>query len=167
MVKQNYQIQQINKTKTAMAIMKNKPISLKFSTEVIANIKGKRIDKSIKYLQRILNHEEFLPLRKYNKKIGHKKGDSKGFTKIGRYPKRVLEAFIELLETVTANADYKGMDSENLLIMHMFASKGFSRVGYQSQGRIAGKRRQKKSTHLEIVVMDAGWWLKNILSNKA
>ncbi|MAG18036.1 MAG: 50S ribosomal protein L22 [Candidatus Diapherotrites archaeon] len=155
MVKKTMQVQKINSKKTAQAMMKNKPVSLKYSTEIISNIKGKRVDKSLAWLQRIINEEEFLPLRKYNKKIGHKKGASKGFTKIGRYPKRCLTAFVELLESVQANADYKGLDSENLLITHMFASQGFQRASYQSQGRISGKRRQNKSTHLEIVVMEA------------
>ncbi|MCR4335893.1 MAG: 50S ribosomal protein L22 [archaeon] len=155
MVKKTMQIQKINSKKTAQAMMKNKPVSLKYSVEIMSNIKGKRIDKSLAWLQRIINEEEFLPLRKYNKKIGHKKGDSKGFTKIGRYPKRCLAAFVELLESVQANADYKGLDSENLLITHVFASQGFQRTSYQSQGRISGKRRQSKSAHLEIVVMEA------------
>jgi len=96
-----------------------------------------------------------LPLRKYNKKIGHKKGEAKLFSKIGRYPKRTLKAFVEILNTVQANADYKGLDSENLIITHMFASQGFQRTSYQSQGRISGKRRKNKSVHLEVVVMEA------------
>ena len=155
MVKKEYQIQGINPKKIASVMMKNKPVSLKYSREVISNIKGKRVDKVMPWLKRILEHEEFLPLRKYNKKVAHRKGDSRGMTKIGRFPKRTIEAFIELLESVKSNADYKGLDSDNLLIHHMFASQGFSRMSYQSQGRISGKKRQKKSTHLEIIVMEA------------
>lgn len=154
MVKKDYQVQ-VQKKGVAKAVMKNKPVSLKYSLEIISNIKGKRVDKALAYLNRIINKEEFLPLRKYNKKIGHRKGDSKGFTKIGRYPIRCLKAFVELLESVKANADYKGMDSDNLLITHMFASQGYKRVSYQRQGRISGKARESKSTHLEIIVTEA------------
>ena len=156
MVKKEYQsTATMSEKKVAKAMMKNKPVSYKYSNEIISNIKGKRVDKAQAYIQRILNMEEALPLRTYNQKIGHRKGEAKGFTKSGRYPMRTLEAFMELLETVKANADYKGLDSDNLLIMHMFASQGFSRISYQNQGRISGKRRQKKSTHLEIIVMEA------------
>ena len=156
MVKKEYQNQgPSHAKKTAKAMMKNKPVSLKYSLEIISNIKGKRLDKAQSYLERILTHEEYLPMRKYKKKIGHKKGEAKGFTKVGRYPERPIKAMLELLESAKSNADYKGLDSENLLIVHMFASKGYSRVGYQSQGRISGKRRQSKSTHLEIIVEEA------------
>lgn len=155
MVKKEYQVQRTRASKTASAMMRNKPVSLKYSLEIISNIKGKRVDKSLAFLQRILNHEEFLPLRRYNKKIGHKKGDSKMFSKIGRYPERCVKALMDLLESVKANADYKGLDSDNLLITHMFASQGFHKISNQSQGRIAGKRRKRKATHLEIIVQEA------------
>ena len=154
MVKKEYQADKISK-KTASVMMKNKPISLKYSLEIISTVKGKRVDKTIAWLERIVNEEEYLPLRKYNRKVGHKKGDAKGMSKSGRYPKRTVKAFMEILESVKANADYKGLDSDNLLISHMFASQGFSRVSYQSQGRISGKKRQKKSVHLEVVVLEA------------
>ncbi|VVC00450.1 50S ribosomal protein L22 [uncultured archaeon] len=154
MVKQNYQIQKIRQSRTAKAIAKNQPISLKYSTEIIANIKGMRIDKAMEFLERIRNMEEYLPLRKYNKKVGHRKGEAKGFAKAGRYPIRAVTTFLGLLEGVRANADYKGLDSDNLIITHMFASQGFQRLSYQAKGKISGKKRKKKSTHLEIVVTE-------------
>ncbi len=155
MVKQAYQIQKINAKKTAKAMMKNRPVSLKYSLELMAKIKGQRVDKSMAYIQRIINHEEFLPLRTYKKKMGHRKGETKHMTKVGRYPTRVMNTFLDLLNSVKANADYKGLDSDNLLITHMFASQGFSRMSSQSQGRIAGKMRKRKATHLEVVVQEA------------
>ncbi|MBI4210127.1 MAG: 50S ribosomal protein L22 [Candidatus Diapherotrites archaeon] len=156
MVKKEYQIQGLVQAKsTAKAMMKNKPVSLKYSLEIMSNIKGMRVDKAITWLNRIIRMEEFLPLRRYNKKVGHKRGEAKGFAKAGRYPIRCLKAFVELLNSVKANADYKGLDSENLLIAHMFASQGFGRRSYQPQGRISGKARSSKSTHLEVVVREA------------
>ncbi len=156
MVKKAYQVQtSAGAARIAKAVMKNKPISLKYSLEIISNIKGQRLDKSVAWLNRILRMEEFLPLRVYNKKVPHRRGDAKMFAKAGRYPLRAVKAFIGLLNTVKANADYKGLDSENLLITHAFASQGFARMSYQSQGRISGKARKRKSAHIEIVVREA------------
>lgn len=155
MVKKTYQAMDRLSAKTAKALMKNKPVSLKYSREIISNIRGQRVEKAIAWLGRIAAMKDFLPLRMYNKKVGHRKGEAQHYTKIGRYPIRCVNAFIELLNTVKANADYKGLDSDNLMIAHMFASQGFSRMRYQSQGRISGKARKSKSTHIEIVVMEA------------
>ena len=156
MVKKTYQIStSAGAARIAKAMMKNKPVSLKYSLEIISNIKGQRLDKSLAWLGRIMRMEEFLPLRVYHKKVPHRKGEAKMFAKAGRYPFRVVKAFIGLLNTVKANADYKGLDSENLLITHAFASQGFARMSYQSQGRISGKARKRKAAHIEIVVREA------------
>ncbi|HLC92536.1 MAG TPA: 50S ribosomal protein L22 [archaeon] len=154
MVKKNYQVGAAS-AKIAKAMMTNKPVSLKYSVEIISNIKGQRVEKALAWLGRIASMKDFLPLRMYNKKVGHRKGEAQHFSKSGRYPIRCVNAFIELLNTVKANADYKGLDSENLLITHMFASQGFSRMSYQSQGRISGKARKSKSTHIEVIVREA------------
>ncbi len=155
MVKKNYQAMQESHEKTARAIGKNKPVSTKYATEICREIKGKPVSKIEDYLKRVIEHKDFIPLKKYNKKVGHRKGDSKSGVKSGRYPENTCKAFLDILESVKANADFKGLDAEKLLIIHAFASEGFRRNSYQSKGRIAGKRRKKKSTHIEIVVMEA------------
>ena len=60
-----------------------------------------------------------------------------------------------MLNSVKANADYKGLNEENLIIIHAFSSQGFRRRSAQSQGRISGKRRKRKSTHMEVIVREA------------
>ena len=155
MSKKAYQAEFGSGKRFAKARLPNQPVSLKYSTELCREIKGKRLDKMVKWIERIIMHEDWLPLRRYVKKIGHRKGQSKSFTKTGRYPEKTLGIWKKMLETVKANADYKGLDSENLMIVHAFASQGYARMGYQSQGRIAGKRRAKKAVHLEVVVREA------------
>ncbi len=154
MVKKNYQVGVKDEKKVTKAIAKNQRASLKYATELVREIKGKRVSKVEEVLNRILEKKEFLPLRRYKKKIGHRKGKAKSSTKTGRYPIRTVNVFLNLLNTVKANADYKGLDAENLVITHAFASQGFRRISYQSQGRISGKRRRKKSIHLEIIARE-------------
>ncbi|MFH1257182.1 MAG: 50S ribosomal protein L22 [Candidatus Diapherotrites archaeon] len=155
MVKKNYQIEIPNEKKIAKAVAKNAHASLKYSTELVRELKGQRLDRSMEFLQRIMEKKEHLPLRRYKKKVPHRKGETKSFTKTGRYPVKTAGIFSSLLESVKSNADYKGLDAENLLITHMFVSQGFGRIGYQPQGRISGKARRKKAVHLEVVVTEA------------
>src|SRR3989344_1642147 len=72
MVKRNYQIELKGK-KIAKAMTKNANVSLKFSLELIREIKGKRVDKAEAFLRRIRKQEEFLPLRVYKKKVAHRR----------------------------------------------------------------------------------------------
>jgi len=135
-------------------MMTNANVSLKYSTEICNQIKGKNIDTVIAWFERIINHEEYLPLKRYHKKVAHRKGDSKEGVKSGRYPEKTIKEFITLLNSVESNADFKGLDEEKLTIIHAFASKGISRQSYQSKGKIGGKARRKNSTHIEIIVSE-------------
>ncbi len=139
----------------AKAVAKNQHISTKYATEICREIKGKKLDRVEKRLQRIIDKKEFLPLRTYNRKVAHRKGESKSGVKSGRFPQKACKSFLKLLESVKANADFKGLDSENLIVAHCFASRGFGRRSVQPKGHIAGKRRRSKSTHVEVIVKEA------------
>ncbi len=155
MVKKSYNFEFGDESKIAKAFHSNANCSTKFAVEMAREIKGKRLGKAERFIQRILEKKEHLPLRKYKKKVAHRKGKAKSFTKSGRYPQKTAKVFLDLLRDVKANADYKGLDAENLLIIHAFASKGFRRLSYQSKGQIGGKRRRRKSTHVEIIAREA------------
>jgi large subunit ribosomal protein L22 len=154
MSKTTYQTKVGKSTKTAKAVTTNAPVSLKYSTELANLIKGKYVNKVLELLERVENEEEHLPLRKYNKKVAHRKGEAKNGVKAGRYPKKVVKAWSELIESAKNNADFKGLDTENLVIIHAFASKGISRYSYQAKGRIGGKSRRKNATHIEVIVSE-------------
>ncbi|MBN2066887.1 MAG: 50S ribosomal protein L22 [Candidatus Diapherotrites archaeon] len=155
MVKKNYQKQFRNEKKLAKAIAKNQAISLKYATEMCRELQGMNLEKAVAMVQRIAEKKEFLPLRKYRKKVAHRKGQAKSGVKSGRFPESTCRVFLKLLESVKSNADFKGLDPENLVIVHCFASKGFRRRGIQPKGRIGGKVRKRKSCHVEIAVIEA------------
>lgn len=154
MAQNNYQATVGKKSNTARAMLTNAPVSLKFSVEVCNQIKTMPVNKAIAFMQRIYNHEEFLPLRVYNKKVAHRKGDSRAGVKSGRFPEKVAAEFIKLLELAKSNADNLGLDAEKLLIIHIYANAGINRFSYQSKGRIAGKARRRNATNLEVIVQE-------------
>ncbi|MDD5148213.1 MAG: 50S ribosomal protein L22 [Candidatus ainarchaeum sp.] len=153
MTKRDYQVDLQGKD-TARAFASNQRVSLKYANEICREIKGKRLERAEKFLQNILDKKEFLPLVKYHGKVPHRKGESRSGVKAGRYPQKVSKAFLGLLNSVKANADFKGLGTENLLIVHAFASQGFRRFAHQPKGKIAGKGWKRKSAHIEIVVRE-------------
>ncbi len=155
MSKKNYQSDSFDPKKTVRIMAKNSPVSLKYSIELLREMKGQKVDKMEKFLQRIIERKDFLPLRKYRKKVAHRRGEAKSFTKTGKYPVRLAKVFLKILANLRANADYKGLDANSLLICHCFASEGFRRYSGQSQGRISGKRRRRKATHIELIALEA------------
>jgi len=154
MVKKKYQAEVGKESLIAKARISNANTSLKYSTEICNHIKGMYVEKARAWLERILNHEEYLPLKVYHKKVAHRRGIAKDGVKSGRFPEKTVKVFMELLDSAKSNADFKGLDSEKLNIIHAFASKGISRMGNQSKGKIGGKSRRKNATHLEVIVSE-------------
>ncbi len=157
MVKKNYQVQvsDAEKKKTAMAVAKNANMSLKYATEIIREVRGKPLAHAERFLNDVIAKRAFLPLKQFRKKVAHRKGEAKSGVKSGRYPQKTCHAILSVLQSVKANADYKGLDEDKLLIVHAFASQGFARISHQAQGHIGGKRRKKPSVHFEVIVREA------------
>ncbi len=155
MSKKNYQILLVESEKTAKAMHPNARISKKYSREICRELKGKKIDKALAFLNRVKEKKEYLPLRRFRLEMGHRKGKPTSFTKSGRYPFNACEDWIELLESAKSNADVQGMDVKKLYVFHAFSSQGFERPSHQPQGHIGGRSRKKKSTHIEVVLKEA------------
>ncbi len=157
MTKTNYNYQgTFDAERMARAFSTNQPASLKYSLEISRTLKGKMLDASEKFLTDVMNQKTHLPIRTYTKKVPHRKGNAVNGTKAGRYPERTCKVWLNLLNTVRVNADVKGLDTKKLQVVHANATVGFQRIHNQAQGRISGKSRKAKSTHIEIIVREVG-----------
>ncbi|MBS3062081.1 MAG: 50S ribosomal protein L22 [Candidatus Diapherotrites archaeon] len=155
-MKRNYNLETtVVEKKMARALSVGVNASLKYATEICNQVRGKPVKKVEAFLERVLEKEEHLPLPRYNKKVAHRKGEAKEHTKSGRYPEKTVKVFLKLVQSAKANADYKGLDAEKLVVLHAFASQAFGRPSYQNKGHISGKRRKTKSCHIEIVLLEA------------
>lgn len=129
--------------------------SLKVCTEICNNIKGKSAVKTKQFLLDVMEHKRFIPLKRYHKKVGHRKGDSVDGQKAGRYADNTVKAFLKVFDNALANADYKGLDEEKLVVSHATANQAFGRMSFQNKGKIGGKGRKKKTCHVEIILTES------------
>ncbi|MFH0970627.1 MAG: 50S ribosomal protein L22 [Candidatus Diapherotrites archaeon] len=141
-------------SRMARAYSTNQPASLKYSIEISRALKGKLIQDGELFLHNVIEQKIPLPLRTYNKKVPHRRGNAVSGVKAGRYPQRACQVWLNLLNTVRANADVKGLDVKKLRVIHATANQGFQRTTNQAQGRISGKSRKAKSTHIEVIVRE-------------
>jgi len=162
----NLDLERFNNARIAKGFTTNKPISVKYATELCNFIKGKSVKRVEQYLDNVLERQEFIPLRKFSKKVAHRKGSAVFGVKAGRYGDKTIKIMQDLLEQVKANADFKGLDENKLIVLHAFASKGFRRQGMQMQGRISGKMRKLKSGHLELVLQERDITVRGIKETK-
>ena len=137
--------------KVAKGMLVNAPISTKWAREVGRAIKGMKISEAEAYLNRVLKHEDWIPIKKYNKKVAHRKGVKDG-VKSGRFLDKTVRYFLKLIKNVKANAEALGLDAQNARIIHVWVGKGFRRYKRQPKGMF--RIRRAKSTHVEMVVKE-------------
>jgi len=137
-----YSFQKFNNETMARAVGRSMPISVKHSVEVANAIRGMSVSKAKKYLEEVMELKQPVTYRRFNDNLGHKKKIGPG-----RFPIKTAKYFLGILKLAESNALFKGLSAQDLVIVHVNANKS---AGQWHFGR--KRRRQFKSSHLEIVV---------------
>ena len=106
---------------TAKAMLRERHVSHKHSTEIARELKGKTAGEAVAYLEAVKEEEQSVPFRSHNSGVGHR-SDVEGWD-AGRYPAKAAEAFLDLLENGINNADHQGFEGETMEIAHVAAHK--------------------------------------------
>ncbi len=114
---------------SARAMLRERQMSHKDSVELAREVKGKTAGEAIAYLEDVIDGEASVPFRRHNSGAGHR-DDIDGWD-AGRYPEKVSEAFLDLLENAINNAENQGFDGEAMEIAHCAAHKVGEVQGFQ------------------------------------
>ena len=87
---------------------------------------------------------------RFNKKVGHRHGLEHGFA--GRYPVNAATQILRVLEGAEANAEYKGLDMENLRIVHASAYPGMKIKRFIPRAFGRSSPKNKTLSHVELVL---------------
>lgn len=148
-----YNNKDADESKTARAMARSLKISPKHCVEICNALRGMEVSKAKAYLQNVIDMKQAVPFKRHNKKVGHRKG-MKGWA-AGRYPVKASSAILKILENAEANAEYKGMDVENLKIEHISSHRGMVIRGAipRAFGRVTPFNTP--TTHVQIVLVEA------------
>ncbi|MCS7116632.1 MAG: 50S ribosomal protein L22 [Nitrososphaerota archaeon] len=127
-------------------------ISPKDAREVCVAIKGMKLSQAKSFLENVINLKQPVAFRRYKGEVGHKRG-LQGFY-AGRYPVKAAKKILEVLNNLEANAEYKGMDIDRLVIIHAAAMRGRKIKAYIP--RAFGRATPSFNTlvHLELVAKE-------------
>jgi len=127
-------------------------ISPKHAFEIARFIRRMRTDEAVEYLNGVVALEKAIPLRVYNKKVPHRHGLPRWHT--GRYPQKAARVYLRLLAAVQKNAEYIGLDTANLKIVHVQANRGRRHEAYfpRAMGRATPKNRE--TVNIEVIVRE-------------
>ncbi len=116
-------------------------ISTKQAIEVCNFIRGRKINDAINLLERVIKKDVAVPFRRFNKDMGHKRKIG-----AGRYPKKTSKEIIKLLDSLNANAQFKGLNTSNLIIKKICANKASTAWHYGRK-----MRRKMKRTNIDLI----------------
>jgi large subunit ribosomal protein L17e len=123
-------------TKSAQSKVKDLRAHFKNTYNVVLAVKGMRIKRAIKYLERVLEHKSIIGFRKH---LGQRHAQCKDVgTNTGRWPEKSVKAVRELLLNLQANCETKGLDTDKCVISHgvcQRAQQGRRRT-YRAHGRV-------------------------------
>jgi len=112
----------LDPAKTAIASGRDLRISYKHAVEICSSIRNLSLKRAKTILNEVIEKRRPIPFRRYNGKMGHRRGLEKWCA--GRYPIKAAKAILKILNEAEANAEYKGLDVDNLWIVHAAAHKG-------------------------------------------
>ena len=125
----------------------NLPISWKDSVEICRFLRKKNLQRAKQMLQRVLDKKIAIPIERYGlTDRGHRKGKmGPGF-----YPQKATKYILQLLNTLEANAQDKGLNASNLILKELIPNKASTPWHYGRK-----RRRKMKRAHLKIVAEEA------------
>ncbi|MBE6525540.1 MAG: 50S ribosomal protein L22 [Candidatus Methanomethylophilaceae archaeon] len=132
---------------SAKALGKELPISPKFSREICGMIRGMKVDKAIQALEEVIALKRPVPLKRYNKRVSHKQGVGPG-----RYPEKAATAILKVIQSAVANAEYKGLDAENMVIATISASRGRTTPGHMPRAHGRATQWNQETVNLEVII---------------
>jgi len=135
---------------TAKALGYEISMSPKDSYEVCKAIRGMTLGAAKKYLEDVLDHKRAIPFTRYNGKIKHRVGKMGP----GGYPEKATKHILEVLKNAENNAEYKGLDPDNMFIMHSAANRGRQLKGRMPRAHGRSTEWNEQTTSIEIIIKE-------------
>jgi large subunit ribosomal protein L22 len=139
---------QVDPETTSKTIGHELHISPRHAREICRAIKGMRTEQAMKYLINVALLRQAVPFKRHNDSMGHRKGPMAA----GRYPQKAAKEFIKLLINAESNAEYKGIEPENMRITHIATKQGRVIRGFRPRARGRSSPKNTETVNIEIVL---------------
>lgn len=143
-----YAAQNVDPETTSKAAGREIPVKPKFAVNVCKAIKGKSVKQARTFLEEVVALKTAVPFRVHNRHVKHRKGG----VGPGQYPVNVAAATLRLVNEAASNAEYKGLDPENMYVWHACAHRGAPMPGFMPRAQGRATAWNKSTSHIEIVL---------------
>lgn len=127
-------------------------ISPKATREICRSLRGMRAKNAQAFLEDVIAMKRAVPFRRYRRNVAHRHGLVGADA--GRYPQKSAKAMLEVLKNAMANAEYKGLESENLKIYHVGALKGRTIRGWMPRAMGRATPKNTETVSIEMILTE-------------
>ncbi len=142
-----YSVQELDPARTVKASLREIDVSPKFSREVCRAIVGLKLPEAKKLMEDVIEMKRMIPYKRYNKKRAHH-AQTRG---PGGYPVKVARHMLKLLESLEANAEFKGLDPDEVVIIHAATHKARRIRKFIERAFGRATPYDKQLVHIEVV----------------
>jgi large subunit ribosomal protein L22 len=107
---------------TAKAIAYELHISPKHAMEICRELRRMDVSSAKGYLEEVIELRRAVPFKRHKRKMAHR-SSIKGWD-TGRYPRKAAAEILRLINSAEKNAEYKGLDPEEMRIAHIATKEG-------------------------------------------
>jgi large subunit ribosomal protein L22 len=133
--------------KTSRALGTDLKASPKKCSEVARNIRGMTVENAKRFLRDVIAQKRAVKYTHYKHYLSHKPGVGPG-----RYPKNAAKEILRVIESAQHNAEYKGLDSENMRIHTIAIHRAPPRKGVDRRAMGRGTQWNTLTVHIEIIL---------------
>ena len=139
----------VDEETTAKAYGRELPISPKKAREICRALRRRPLDVAKDLLEDVMAKRRAIPYGRHNKEVAHQVGVGPG-----GYPVKAARYILRLLESAEENAEYKGLDAENMIIHHISAYRGRPVKSYRPRAFGRSAPWLKEMTNVEIILRE-------------
>ncbi len=134
---------------SARAIGFERDISPKKAVEVCRAVRGMKVPEAKRFLEDVMAKRRAVPYHRYVRSIGHRKG--KGI-RSGGYPVKVAKEVLRTIESAEQNAEYKGLDPEEMYIKVIAAHRGRKFENYIPRAHGRATPFFRETVNIEVIL---------------
>ncbi|MCD6421263.1 MAG: 50S ribosomal protein L22 [Thaumarchaeota archaeon] len=142
-----YSVKELDEARTVKASLREVDVSPKWSREVCKAIVGLTIPEARRLMEDVIAMKRMIPYRRYKKKRAHH-AQTKG---PGGYPVKVARHMLKLLDSLEANAEFKGFDPDEVVIVHAAAHKARRLRKFMPKAFGRATPYDKQLVHIEVI----------------
>ncbi|MDD3492724.1 MAG: 50S ribosomal protein L22 [Candidatus Thermoplasmatota archaeon] len=122
-------------------------ISPKHSRNIIKALKGLTIPQARQLLEDVVALKRPIPFKMHNDDVSHRRGMGPG-----AYPQKASRHILAVLKNAENNAEYKGLDTESMVIVHAAAYRGRKIRGFRPRAFGRSSPKNEQTTNIELIV---------------